>query len=508
MSERSLPARPSLEQQKKLAKELLSAFRTDDAAARARVRRQLPDKARITLADAQYVLAREYGFASWAKLKEHIESQRGAVIPDSVLAELRRACDAGDADAARRLLQAHPAARRLINEPLFSFGSPALVHFASEGNLPLIDVLLEFGADPNQRSDWEPGPWHALHSAKGAVADRLIEAGATVDACAASHLNRLDLMRQILDADASRAHERGGDGQTPLHFARTREMVDLLLERGADPDALDVDHHATAAQWMLEHPRKGGRYELARYLVERGASADIFLAAALGLTQQLRSMLQADPALLELRTHQGEYGERPRASYHIYTWNIGQNLSPLDVAAQFEQREALEVLRGYASPTERLAAACMAGDRDDAQRLLEAHPGLLDQLSERHRRALADAGWAANARAVELMLDLGFDPAVTGNFGGSVLHGAAWEGSVACVETALRYPAVRALIEQPDPTYGGTPLSWCCHGSVHGNRSADHPGVARLLLAAGARIKPEFFDAREDVVAVFRDAGE
>jgi hypothetical protein len=55
----------------------------------------------------------------------------------------------------------------------------------------------------------------------------------------------------MLDADPKRVHERGGDGQTPLHFARSREVVDLLLERGADPDARDVDHRATPAKWML-----------------------------------------------------------------------------------------------------------------------------------------------------------------------------------------------------------------------------------------------------------------
>ena len=65
---RTLPARPNLEQQQKLAKDLLAAFRRGDTEALARVRAELPDKKEIRLADAQYVLAREYGFASSAKL--------------------------------------------------------------------------------------------------------------------------------------------------------------------------------------------------------------------------------------------------------------------------------------------------------------------------------------------------------------------------------------------------------------------------------------------------------
>ncbi|HEX7090104.1 MAG TPA: hypothetical protein VF192_08200 [Longimicrobiales bacterium] len=80
---RSLPPHPSLEQQKKQAKELLKALRAGDANARERVRRHLPDKRRITLADAQFVLAREYGFESWVKLKAHIG--RGAAAVELML---------------------------------------------------------------------------------------------------------------------------------------------------------------------------------------------------------------------------------------------------------------------------------------------------------------------------------------------------------------------------------------------------------------------------------------
>ena len=55
---RSLPPRPDLAQQKSQAKELLESFNAGVAESRARVRAVLPDKAHITLADAQFVLAR------------------------------------------------------------------------------------------------------------------------------------------------------------------------------------------------------------------------------------------------------------------------------------------------------------------------------------------------------------------------------------------------------------------------------------------------------------------
>ena len=52
--------------------------------------------------------------------------------------------------------------------------------------------------------------------------------------------------------------------------------------------------------------------------------------------------------------------------------------------------------------------------------------------------------------------------------------------------------------------YNGTPLNWCNHGSLncHDPR-ANHAEVARLLLAAGARV-PEMFEASDEVAAVLR----
>jgi ankyrin repeat protein len=505
---RSLPPHPSLEQQKTQAKELLKSLRAGDAGARERVRRHLPDKRRITLADAQFVTAREYGFESWARLKTHIELAATGQTPAlaaNALDELRRAFHARDAAAVRALFERHPAARAMIDAPLFPFDSPALVHIAGEGDLEMIEVLLDFGADPNRRSDWWAGGFHALHSARGAVADRLIAAGAVPDACAAAQLDRPELLRRILDSDPARVHERGGDGQTPLHFARSREVVDLLLERGADPDARDVDHRGTPAQWMLEVRRGAGRYDLAAYLVERGASADVFLASALGLTAALREMLEADPSLIERRTGRGEYAEQPPSSFHIYTWTIGQNLSPLQVAAQFEQAEALELLRAFASPRDRFLDACARGLAAEARQLLREAPDLLDRLTADDQRVLPDAGWASRADAVELMLGLGFDPSTPGQDGGTVLHCAAWQGSAACVEVALRDARARALIERGDPVHGSTPLGWCCHGARHrANPHGDYPTVARLLLDAGARPGPNLGDAPEEVLAVIR----
>ncbi len=423
------------------------------------------------------------------------------MTPDaSAVEQLRGAFHRRDARAIRHLFEEHPELRQHIDQPVFGFDSPAIVAYAND--LPMVELLLELGADPNRRSDWWAGGFHPLHSATGGAAERLLAAGAVPDACAAAQLDRLDLLARMIGENSARVHERGGDGQTPLHFAKSRAVVDLLLDAGADLDARDVDHRATPAQWMLDRRRGAGRYDLAQYLVERGASADVFLAAALGLTSRVRSMLEADASVLDLRTGQGDYGEKPPSSYHIYFWTIGDSRSPLDVATQFEQRDTADVMLAFATPTQRLVSACRLGDVDGARAIVRDHPGIVASMPAEHHRAISDAAWSGDARAVTLMLELGFDPRTPGHDSGTALHCAAWEGSVETVEALLRHPEARTLLSITDARYGATPLGWCCHGSLHGNTRRDHARVAQRLLDAGARVGRDTTAASPSVQAV------
>ncbi|MBW8770929.1 MAG: ankyrin repeat domain-containing protein [Gemmatimonadetes bacterium] len=480
------------------SKELLQAFTAGDPEARERVRAALPDKPRIALADAQFVLAREYGFTDWSALRQHIDTLEEQRRPphERIAAAFRRR----DFDAVRRIFQQQPALRKMIDAPIFSFNAPAIVHCANDA--AMVDLLLEFGADPNRRSEWWAGPFHALHVATGDAATRLLAAGAIPDACAAAHLDRVDVLARMIDEDPARVHERGGDGQTPLHFAQSHAAVDLLLEHGADIDARDVDHRSTPAEWMLDRHRGEGRYALATYLVERGASADIFLAAALGLTDRVRELIDADPSLLDLRTGQGRYAAQPPSAQHIYLWTIGDSRSPLDTAAQFDQHETLELLLGFASPTQRFMLACRQGDETVARAALRDDPSLMARLTADDRRALADAAWNGQARPVALMLDLGFDPRITGHDSGTALHCASWQGSPDTVAALLRHRDAAELVAIKDAHYGATPLGWCCHGSRFGPSTGDHAAVARLLLAAGARPGADTAEASEEVEAV------
>src|SRR5262249_10897470 len=148
-----LPPRPSLEHQQKLAKRLLRDCWAGDADAIARVRAFLPGSAdpdALKLHDAQLVIARGYGFASWAAMKRKIES-----LTRSPLERFDIAVREGNTELARELLEKHSDVGARINEPRFDADSPA-IHQARK-NLTLVDVLLEHGADINARSTWWAG---------------------------------------------------------------------------------------------------------------------------------------------------------------------------------------------------------------------------------------------------------------------------------------------------------------------------------------------------------------
>ena len=94
-----LPDRPSLEQLRKQAKDLLRAFRTGDPAAAER----LGADGDPILADAQLAIAREYGFASWPRLVEHVTALQSALLQDleQLARDVAGAYVAGDFDAIR-----------------------------------------------------------------------------------------------------------------------------------------------------------------------------------------------------------------------------------------------------------------------------------------------------------------------------------------------------------------------------------------------------------------------
>jgi ankyrin repeat protein len=504
-----LPPRPSLEMQQKRAKNLLRAASTGQPDALQRIRAlhpKPPSRDALKLADAQLVVARGYGFESWAALRRKIDS-----LTKTPVEQFRSAVRSGDSDAARTLLERDPEVRAAVNAPLGAFGARPVV--MARHNLAVIDVLLEYGADLNLKSEWWAGPFGILESdITPDQAAPLISRGAIVDIFAAAHLAMATRVRELVDADPALVFARGGDGKTALHCARSVEIATYLLDRGADIDARDVDHESTPAQYLVRDAP-----DVARLLVDRGAWFDIFLAVGLRDKLLVARCLRDDPEALDHRVWQGKYATvhkgRPSTPEEIgdhrgdiYRWVFGHNVSVLDAARSLGFDDILQFVLQHASPAQRLLAACAAADRAAADAVVVEHPGVVTSLTRDQLRLIADKAHANDTDAVLLMLDLGFDARVPGPDQFEAVRWAAFHGNADMTRRLLRHTPP---INVPDPSYGGTLLDNCLYGALHGwscdSSPCDYATTAELLVDAGERVRPEYLPTGlDDVDAVLR----
>jgi ankyrin repeat protein/catechol 2,3-dioxygenase-like lactoylglutathione lyase family enzyme len=302
MPKSSLPERPSLEYLKKLAKERLQKLRRLNPQAK--------------LAAAQLAVARDHGFPSWRVLKAEIEKRQAGPIPQARSSETEdagkaselffAACTKGDVDVLRSLLAKDSSLARAADPKGDYSGWTGLHSAAQGGNLEAVRLLLEHGADPNAREagdntyplHWaaanrqleivralldaggEPlgiGDVHGLdvigwatfyHTPAGApgekpeVARLLIERGARHHIFSAISVGDMDLIRQVVKQDPktlNRRMSRFEGGQTALHFAmslKRYDVLDLLIELGADLEAEDQSGHTALASAMMRGDRE------------------------------------------------------------------------------------------------------------------------------------------------------------------------------------------------------------------------------------------------------------
>jgi ankyrin repeat protein len=185
MSTQPLPDYADLTHLKHQARDLLRQARRAEADALARLREFHPDYDRLVrtgvkLADAQLTIARVYGFPSWPKLKTHLEYQ-------GLVGSLKQAIDTNNIDGVKRLMTSHP---ELHAAPLGYGKNGPLTWVAecrvpweapSETRLAIARWMLENGSDVHQGGD---GPLMraALNDERVPMLDLLVEYGADVNA--------------------------------------------------------------------------------------------------------------------------------------------------------------------------------------------------------------------------------------------------------------------------------------------------------------------------------------
>ena len=501
MATRSLPTRPDLVQLRRQAKELKDAARAGDPDVVARLRPYLPPGAQATLSVAQRVIAREYGFSSWPKLKAEVEA-RTMDLAERVDAFLR-ASVGGPERRAARLLEMHPEI--------------AEYDFRTAGVLGDVARVREFLAhDPGLAvRPTEPVGWPPL---LGVCSSRWHR----IDPSRAEGL--LEVARMFLDAGAD-PNTRTLPGRrarcSPLFAAagtaNNPQITRLLLERGAVPDdetlylaAFFPDHECL--RLLLSHgasldktvalsaPISTGDVEGVCILLEAGADpSHPFQADLLGASREGDPPIGAvvvavecdcSAELIELLLR---YGGDPNAPGR-------DGSSPVRLAMRRGRTEIVELLGRYgarvqATEIDQFLAACIHADRDQARRRLSAHPALLDRLSDEDRGSMIDAAEYGNIEAVRLMLELGFPVNMrAGEHGCTALHTAAASGSAELVRLLID---ASADLEARDATWNDTPLGWAIVGSGFGrsdpnsrhSSNADFVATVRTLVEAGASLE-------------------
>ncbi|HSA56705.1 MAG TPA: ankyrin repeat domain-containing protein [Gemmatimonadaceae bacterium] len=332
---RALPERPSLEQLRRQAKDLLRAARDGDATALASLTSATrgTSGAPIMLAHAQLAIAREYGFPSWPRLVSHVESVNGGItrrplIRPVELAPGRRwkladgtevstddvfslfvAARDGDPATVRRFVSRMPSLATVE----YNYTPP--IHFAvREGHRDIVELLLSHGADPAYRSypfqealltfAEDRGHAEVAELLRGRLSRRFALGPGTQAIIAAAARGDLTAVEAELARHPGLARVGDETGDTALHHAAKHghlNVVRALLSAGADADAVRGDgyrpvHCALMPSWFFQ-VRLGAREKIADLLLQQGARYTIFIAALRGDDQFVRDALARDRSL-------------------------------------------------------------------------------------------------------------------------------------------------------------------------------------------------------------------
>ena len=315
---KELPLRPSLTQLKNQAKDLLKRFRSGDANSISRFGENHPrssDRLHPRLTDAQLVIAREYGFSSWPRLKLHVESLETF---EARVARVRNDFAHGDLDSRKRLLKPAHAKERfenydpnanalseadarllIANEEGYAFWSkyesflhldPAVrdvIVAVRTGDLERLHTILQ--AEPSAANPkWVPGfripepiPNDSipLFCVSEAVIRKTNKRG-----------NEYEITHALLNAGAD-IEITGGQALTGAVSFNAIHVVESLLDGGALVDGVDGD--GTPMGYAMHF----GYVDTAELLARRGAKLDLRFGSGLGRLDVVKSFFNPDGTL-------------------------------------------------------------------------------------------------------------------------------------------------------------------------------------------------------------------
>lgn len=454
----NLPARPSLENIKKQAKQLLKAVKLNEPDALALVGPYFDDPSKITLQQAQLVLARSYKFSSWLKLKQHVEAsspqgpttdQLGNYFLELVClhyghdknnrnfskfqdaAELLQqypqiaghsiytAVALGDVDAVRAHLADNPNALEQTGGPFpwTPLMYAAYARLPGVSTFPVGQILLEAGADPNAH--------HIMNGRyRFTVLTGIFGDGEGGKALFPEHPDMEPFARATLEKGA---HPNECQGAYNRCFNADNTHLELMLEYGLkDSDPSD---------WWLSEPDQTKD-------AHRTMHFHLIMALRFGFAARARLLIAHG---VDLNKTDANYYQTPPISYTPYQAALLHGLP--DIAALIKAKG------GDSTPlkdADQFRAACMAGDLETAKSLSKP---LMGQDPDAEATLLREAASNGNLKAVQTMIELGFPLSPAGKR--SPLHAAAWRGHVEIVEALL---FAGADPKQRDPDHFSPPL--------------------------------------------------